>query len=318
MVAVPSIACLPALSEPLIGDESATQRLPPSTTVPAVAANYENVSEVSAKPVVSSKPIPPAFADEPSLLGDVICNLAMLHRSRMNFVTAKVKIELQIKALQRQAHAPTCPKATHATCPGVYKIETPDILILREAALRPLEDNAQARLRAMLIECKALPAHVMAYVESIRGFGMASLAQIVAEAGDLSGYSNPAKLWKRMGVGLDNSAERPIRYEGRSPRRASIMSVIAGNFLKAGGPYKAYYDQVKEFERSKPSCGKALKNLDGTPSGKTCLDPEVGCCKAGHIHNRAMRKVAKRLLLNLWRVWRGQEPRPLAEEPVAA
>ncbi len=47
---------------------------------------------------------------------------------------------------------------------------------------------------------KALP--IGPWVEGTRGVGLLSLAAIVGEAGDLSAYSNPAKLWKRMGLAV--------------------------------------------------------------------------------------------------------------------
>jgi hypothetical protein len=81
------------------------------------------------------------------------------------------------------------------------------------------------------------------------------------------------------------------------------MAVIGANFIKAGGPYRELYDQRKEFERGKPSCGKPIKSMDGTEGG-ICKDPDADCCKAGHIHNRCLRYIEKRLLLDLWKVWR--------------
>jgi hypothetical protein len=40
---------------------------------------------------------------------------------------------------------------------------------------------------------------VAPWIESVRGAGLLGLATIVAEAGDLANYPNPAKLWKRLG-----------------------------------------------------------------------------------------------------------------------
>lgn len=249
-------------------------------------------------------------------LADVIANLANLHRSRLNFVSAKVKIELQIKAIQRRMHGQGCAKATHAKCPGVYEVETPDIVILREMALAPLEAQADARLKEMIREAKALPAHVLAFADETRGFGRPSLAQIVAEAGDLGQYANPAKLWSRMGLGL--APDHNPRYEGRSPRRRALMHVIGVNFVKAGGPYRDLYDERKAFEQTKPACLKPLKTKDDAEEGgKVCKDPAAECCKAGHIHNRTLRYVEKRLLRELWRAWRAAnvEVAPMAEAP---
>ena len=250
-------------------------------------------------------------------LSETIRSLAKLHRSRLNFVSAKVKIELQIKAIQRQEHARTgCEKATHAKCPGVYKIETSDIVTLREMALKPLEVQAQARLKVMIeeIECPAL-AHVVEFADATRGFGRPSLAQIIAEAGDLCGYANPAKLWSRMGLGLN--PDHGSRYDGRSPRRRSLMHIIGDNFVRAGGPYKELYNARKEFERTKPPCGKSLKNAKGEPIGE-CKDADgANCCKAGHIHNRALRYIEKRLLRELWRTW-NRMPKEIFERPEMA
>lgn len=77
-------------------------------------------------------------------------------------------------------------------------------------------------------------------------------------------------------------------------------------------PHKA---RLGAATRPLPPCGKILKNKDGEPSGE-CRDADgANCCKAGHIHNRSMRYVEKRLLRDLWRVWReeGQISRALQE-----
>lgn len=227
-------------------------------------------------------------------LSHSIGRLAEVHRSRLTFITAKVKIELQIKSLQRVLHARRgCEKATHATCSGVYKIEHPDIIALRDAALAPLEANCASRLAEMTLLAKGLPPRVLDFQRGARGFGLPSLAQVVGEAGDLSGYANPAKLWQRMGVGRgpDQDGVQSTRYQGRSPRRAAIMHVIAVNFVKAGGPYRELYDRAKAHEAAKPTCGTFA-----------CAGLEH--CKPIHVHKRALRKVAKELLKHLWLAWR--------------
>lgn len=258
---------------------------------------------------------------------DVLGNLAMLHRSRLAFVSAKVKIELQIKALQRAAHAKAgCEKKLHATCPGVYSVITPEVEVLREVALKPLEKEATSRLKVMLEWAKGLPSTMLAFADNIHGFGRPSLAQIIAESGALSQYDNPAKLWSRMGLGL--APDGNTRYLGRSPRRRALMAVIGSNFLRLGGPYREMYDTRKAYEQTKPACNKPLKNKQGKIIGY-CKAPDADCCKAGHIHNRALRYVEKQLLKDLWRKWNegaGREanlglspthPLPSASQPYA-
>ena len=313
---------LPAVSVPKKGRPRAKKIASPSAALPGAALISGGSPASSARSPNLDVPAPApsshqegegALAEErvspsvelPGALSDAIANLASLHRSRLNFVSAKVKIELQIKAIQRQEHARAgCDKPTHAKCPGVYKVQTADIAILREMALKPLEAQAQARLKAMLEELPdAAPPAVLAFTDEARGFGRPLLAQVIAEAGDLARYDGPAKLWSRMGLGLGPAGE--TRYEGRSPRRRALMAVVGACFLKAGGPYKDLYDERKVFEQSKPSCGKTLKNAKGEPIG-LCKDAKAECCKAGHIHNRTMRYVEKRLLRDLWRAWRNQ------------
>lgn len=299
---------MPAHASP---SSKATADLPPSAHVPSDL--FPSSPDGGGHDVCVTHKLPASPVD----LSETIGGLAKLHRSRLTFISAKVKIELQIKAIQRQEHARAgCEKATHAKCPGVYKIETADIVSLREIALKPLEVQAQARLKVMLedIDCEAL-AHVVEFADETRGFGRPSLAQIIAEAGDLSGYANPAKLWSRMGLGL--SPDRSSRYEGRSPRRRSLMHIIGDNFIRAGGPYKEIYDARKAFERTKPPCGKTLKNAKAEPIGD-CKDADgANCCKAGHIHNRALRYVEKRLLRELWRTW-NRHPKETSERPEMA
>jgi hypothetical protein len=135
---------------------------------------------------------------------------------------------------------------------------------------------------------KELP--VYQWVTGVRGFGALGFAQIVAECGDLSHYANPAKVWKRMGLAVmpDGTRQRKVAGEeaiahGYSPQRRSIMYVLADSLIKTNGDgeYRAYYLAEKERQRAK---------LPDAPQA--------------HIHNRALRHLAKRLLKHLWHEWR--------------
>lgn len=131
---------------------------------------------------------------------------------------------------------------------------------------------------------KELP--VAPWVESVRGVGLASLAAIVGEAGDLSAYSNPAKLWKRMGLAVmpDGGRQRRIGGvealdHGYSPARRSVMWNLGACIVKAGGPLKSVYDARKLYEAERVA-------------------------SKAHAHNRAQRYVEKRFLRDLWSQWR--------------
>ena len=60
----------------------------------------------------------------------------------------------------------------------------------------------QQKLQEKKLKALAKQLPVWSWVETVRGVGPLSLAQMIGELGDLSGYSNPAKPWKRMGLGL--------------------------------------------------------------------------------------------------------------------
>lgn len=148
---------------------------------------------------------------------------------------------------------------------------------------------AKTLAKEMEKAAKQLPVWA-AFGEKIKGFGAVALAQIVGEAGDLSHYGNPAKLWKRMGVGLV-AGERQKRVRdpelavvmGYDPERRSIVWNMGECLVKLNGdgPYRRLYDTRKEYEHER--------------------DPEMS---KGHAHARAKRYMEKRLLRNLWRAWR--------------
>lgn len=227
-------------------------------------------------------------------LAPLVSVLRELHRQRQDFHNAEKRLTLQIKAIQRRTHARSgCEKKLHAACPGVYDVETLTTAALAEAR-HGFEVQRKTFEREMERAAKKLP--VYAWVDSVRGFGALGLAQVVAECGDLAGYSNPAKVWKRMGVGLGPAGE--AYYEGRSPSRRAILYCIGESMVKAGGPYKVVYDERKAYEAARPACRRQFK------TGGECLDEETGACRKIHLHLRAKRYMEKRLLRDLWRAWR--------------
>jgi hypothetical protein len=134
---------------------------------------------------------------------------------------------------------------------------------------------------------KSLP--VAPWVIGVRGVGLLSLAAIVGEAGDLSGYANPAKLWKRLGLAVMSDG-RQRRTTGAAaiahgyvPARRSVMWNVGACIIKAKGPLKAIYDERKLYE---------LPRVESK----------------AHAHNRAQRYVEKRFLRDLWAAWNAQRP----------
>jgi hypothetical protein len=143
----------------------------------------------------------------------------------------------------------------------------------------------------MLRLVRQLP--IAAWVKPGSGFALPSLATVIGETGDLSNYSNPAKVWKRLGCAPFNG-KMPSTWRskgglsaeewstlGYSPRRRSIAYVIGECIVRCGkGVYRRRYDEAKAAAK--------VNHPDWTD---------------GHAHNHAMLLATKRLLRDLWCQW---------------
>jgi hypothetical protein len=142
---------------------------------------------------------------------------------------------------------------------------------------------------------------VWTWVESVRGFGDLALAVIIGEAGDLAGYADVDRLWKRFGLtpyqghaastwrlkgGL--SADEWAAFGYRPSRNAESYAVLGDPLFRQqsviGGSYRGVYDREK-------ARFLAL--------GKT----------KGHAHAHGLRCMRKAALDDLWRVWQGKPPK---------
>jgi hypothetical protein len=162
--------------------------------------------------------------------------------------------------------------------------------------------------KEMVKAVKALP--VIEWVERAeqRGFGPLFLAILIGETGDLMGYENPAKVWRRMGCApwtfdpdpasgkgpltLMGATWRTGKYGklpkeeweafGYSPRRRSISYLIGEGIVKQNGegPYRRHYDTVKVIAKANHPDWSDLR-----------------------CHRHAMLLATKRLMLNLWVEW---------------
>jgi len=170
--------------------------------------------------------------------------------------------------------------------------ELADLVAASRMLNAPFEKIEKQAVKEMTRLAETLPAW-SAFGVNVRGFGAASLAVIVAEAGDLSLYANPGKLWKRMGLAVMGdvrqgglakgaSAEDWIAH-GYNRQRRSRMWNIGDALIKGNrdGEYRTLYLARKEYEIAR--------------------DPEMKPIKA---HRRAQRYMEKRLLRNLWQAWR--------------
>lgn len=163
--------------------------------------------------------------------------------------------------------------------------------------LAPMQKDIKAMDKEIAASAAKLP--VYGWVESVRGVGPLMLGLIVGECGDLGGYANPAKVWKRMGLAVmpDGTRQRRVKgeeaiFHGYDPRRRSVAYLIGDCLIKGNrGYYRKLYDDRKAME---------FARLDGEKGAK------------GHAHMRASRYIQKRFLKHLWQAWRrtvtGLEP----------
>lgn len=170
--------------------------------------------------------------------------------------------------------------------------------------------------KEMTALAKRLPVAAWVQRPEQRGFGLLFLAIVIGETGDLANYTNPAKVWRRLGCAPHTfngktamgatwraGKEGKLPAEeweafGYNPRRRSIAYLIGEglmkqNFVRDGagemcseteggvtGPYRARYDEAKA----------RAKEVHPDWSDLRC-------------HRHGMLLAAKRLLRELWAEW---------------
>src|SRR3990167_2425633 len=239
-----------------------------------------------------------------SVPGSTIDVIRERWRERRSWHQAEKILTLQIKALCRRLVGGDKGEANRVFAAALGTGEHPRAEIALAAIMPLLEGretiqkarkNTERRLATL---AGALPAH--AWVKTIRGMGILGLAAIVGEAGDLSLYANPAKLWRRMGLApFQGRALSTWRFNGGltatdweeagySPRRRAVMWTIGDAMIKCNGDYRPLYLERKEIERTK------------APDAQPII-----------LHRRAQRYMEKRMLRDLWVYWRS----PVASSP---
>jgi hypothetical protein len=225
--------------------------------------------------------------------------LYRLHKDREDFLNEERSLTLRMLARLRWVASASCPDHK-LKCPRCAKLaaewhsgkgEPSEVLraqLMNQALLEaqePLHRHKLSVERQMTAVAKELP--VADFVKDVTGLGWIGVGQIVAEAGDLSNYANPAKLWKRMGLAVMNGrAQRRVKdkeeaqEQGFNPRRRAVMFVIGDSLIKKHNRYRELYLERKTVEEEK--------------------HPDL---TRMHRHRRAQRYMEKRLLRDLWTEW---------------
>jgi hypothetical protein len=249
------------------------------------------------------------------LLEDRCRQLVELVRMRTDYVRAQGNLDRQIKAMIRRL---TNKKKVSTADIAEYMANAPIGIRAHLQRFITLRNEARVYRKEYDALCtrnaEQLPVY-STFVEPINGMGAIGLALIVGEAGgDLNNYSNPAKLWKRFGLAPLNGKAGSVWMRrgglsdeqwsqfGYSPRRRSTMFVVTDSLLKKENTYKVLCDARKQLERAKAEA-------EGLQVAAAADIPKKEAAKYRsliHIKLRAERYVAKRLLRDLWRAWRGQ------------
>lgn len=217
--------------------------------------------------------------------------LIELNRKRNDFMNAATRLLLQVKGVCRRFCDGDKTEAAKLFEAITGKGDHPkaleagawlEAMLQCHATLTAAKKEPERQIVAM---AKQLP--IAPWVETVRGLGWLSAAQIVAEAGDPGNYSSVAKLWKRFGVALVNGErqrncldkDKAIAF-GYSARRRAVLSVIGDNLIRAGNAeYRAVYLAKKAEYVARD-------------------------WKLIHAHKAAKRYMEKRLLKRFWKAWR--------------
>lgn len=238
--------------------------------------------------------------DESEIINQIITE----HRFRDDFLKRQLSIHLTMCAIVRRrtdCKKDEAPRILKKVKKGAYDDPVLDGLLAPWwECLKPLDDAESVHRKRL--EKLASQLRIWKWVETIRGVGPLMLAQVVGETGDLSNYSTPSKVWKRMGLAvLDGERQRKIatdaekaKKHGYNSHRRSIMWNLGACLLRCKSQYKEVYDERKEYELT---------------TGISLF----------HAHRRAQRYMEKKFLRDLWRRWNGvKRRRPRAHTAVVA
>jgi len=148
------------------------------------------------------------------------------------------------------------------------------------------------------------------WLVNIHGVGPDIAGQVISMLGDIKRFERISNLWSYSGYGLYDdkfqSLHKGHKHNYNTRMRCLMYKLVTNGFImhKKDSYYGKLYDEFKRVDREKhPEKVESNKNT-GQKYSYTDM----------HIHLRAIRKVAKVFLKDLWLVWRDLEELPI-EEP---
>ena len=257
----------------------------------------------------------------PPALSPTIDRVFLLYEQRRDLLSTASGMTSRLKALTKiRRGLPVSAKVSEAM---IIETDYPpiDTLLSARSVLRDHLGKIEKQLERF---AQDLPAYA-SYWKPQRGLSGLGLALIAGEAGDLGGYSTHSKLWRRFGLHVDGGgraywkrrpglSDEDWETAGYCPRRRSIIFQLTDSLLKAQirkdendpekrvalGEYGALYLREKARQQEKAKA----EGLTVCPAAKIPAKSASKYRSDGHIHNRAARYVGKKLLRDLWKVWR--------------
>jgi hypothetical protein len=262
----------------------------PATLAKKLTSANRSVSPISSVPRSRSKKFPARSALSPksTLPGadTLLSNIKETFKIRQHLLRARNRLDNHLGAIYGWDENERAPEALD----GWEKIVT-GALQEQSEALDARCQEYEKNLRKLARELPVYP-----WVENFRGLSDLGLGlgliigAGMTEHGCIFDVANPAKVWKRFGLGLvngerqrrvANDADLAIEH-GYDPARRALLHVVGENLIRAKSPLASVYAERKALE---------LTKLEDKPGVKM------------HAHRRALRYIEKRLLLELWREW---------------
>lgn len=314
------------------GDESLISR--ETTTVPVLIHLFR---EKLVTRVISNgrlkHPVVPKMVNVPGISSELQClqrQRAIILKSRnmqanrlQAVVAGTIGYSSGMPEKERAAKFVESTKLIESVAEGT--VEHPLELVIKATlsgitAFNELKDGLE---KEMLKLVKTLPVAKWVEQQNQRGFGLLFLAIVVGETGDLSNYSNPSKLWRRLGCSPWTFGGKTLmgatwrsgkegklpaaEWEafGYSPRRRSISYLIGEGIVKQNtlpGKVVKVVHKGEEWEEKAP--GKPLEYRLRYDEFKERAAKEHPDWTPLRCHRHSMLVATKRLLRNLWRAWR--------------
>lgn len=185
--------------------------------------------------------------------------------------------------------------------------------------LKQREKDALKRVERM---CKEHP--MWPWLDKVKGVGPSISGALLSQF-DIHKADTVSKFWAFAGLAVvDGKAQK--RTKGETMKfngwlRMILIGRLGPSFLKAKNETysKLYYDTRHRLE-SAGKCGlaveehaKNVKKVAATwyPSGSTKGPQDGDFCTAGHMHNKAVRKMVKQFLADFHTAWRELEGLPV-------